>query len=151
MQTMRIGMRVDQASTQSVAPDKIEEYAGKAQRRAVNEGSHLDVRSDCEAILREDRGGEWQQRSKKQQKQIVDQQDVVAPLDVVEHRVMIGPDHANLQEAEHVRQVQRPLLQQCLRERLPIQRLSLWHMQVKHEQCDDDGKHAVTECLDSRG
>jgi hypothetical protein len=84
-------------------PQQIEEDPHRTKRRAIDERRKLDIRSAGEAILREDGGGERQQCRTQQQQQVAHQQHMVAATDIMKHRVVIVPDHADLEEAQHIR------------------------------------------------
>jgi hypothetical protein len=90
-------------------------------------------------------------RHPQQEQQVEHLQEVVGAADVVEHRVVIGPDHAHLQEAEHVGHVHWPLVVQRLGERNPLQRVHAGDLEVEHEQGQDDGEDPIAQCFEPRG
>lgn len=111
MQTIWVGMGIDQVRTQCMPPYKVEENASSAKRGTVDECCNLDIRSYCKAVLGENCCGERQQGRAEQKHEIIEQEHVVTALDVVKHRVVVDPHHPHLQETERIGQVQWPLLQ----------------------------------------
>lgn len=149
-QPVRVGVRVHQPRVERVLPHGVEPHAGGAERAAVEERGDAQLGVAGASILREQRRGEREHRGAEQQHEVVDEQPVVGAADVVEHRVVVRPDDAHLQEAHDERDVDRPLVQERAGERSLAKRLLARHAQVEHEQRDDDGEHAVTERLDAR-
>lgn len=63
--------------------------------------------------------------------------------------VMVGPDDADLQEADDIPQVRRPLSEKRIEKgRASRGIFEVRHPNINDEKCDRDGEHAVTESLD---
>src|SRR5690349_7117399 len=91
MQTIRVGMGVDQVRTQCMLPHKVDENTSNAKCGTVDECCDLDVRSYCKAVLGKNCRSERQQGRAEQKHEIMEQQHVVTALDVVKHRMMVDP------------------------------------------------------------
>ncbi|OIQ80596.1 hypothetical protein GALL_376390 [mine drainage metagenome] len=56
---------------------------------------------------------------------------------------MVVPVDTDIDEAEHIAEKHRQQGQQC------VEMLAVRHLQFQHHDGDDDGNHAITECLDA--
>src|SRR5438309_11985460 len=108
---VRIGVRVDQSGAQRVRPYGVEEQAGATEGAAIKQRGKHEVRFSVVGVFGEKRGREGKDSRTKQQKQIADEKYVIAAPDMMKHHVVVGPDHADLQEAHDISEISRPLLQ----------------------------------------
>jgi hypothetical protein len=79
----------------------------------------------------------------KQQKQIADKKYAFAAPGVMKHHVVVGPDHADLEEAHDISEISRPLLQQRSRQRPALQCRVTRDTQIEQEQGEDDRGNAI--------
>jgi hypothetical protein len=106
-----IQISVHEAVTRGgVEPEEGEEDGGYGQGASVDGPGRGPLRARTLQVVGEQGGGEGDESHAHQKQDVEEEQEVVRTRDKAEAVVMVGPDNPDLQEADRVPEIRRPLL-----------------------------------------
>ena len=125
-----------------VAPHPVVQDRRDCQCRPVGQRGSLGTSAG--EVLRDQSGWEWYEGDEHQEENVDEQERAVGVSYLVEHGVMVDPHDADRDEAEAVRRVARPDVQQLVAE------VRSRGVEVEDEQRRRNGEDAVAERQESR-